>query len=1304
MTSDDQEFGPLEDSPLGRLNPTGNRFEQLTPEAWQDEFKLYLDTSEGRKTLENIELSRNGLRELFQEESTQPELFTSQVGSIIQLATLHRTAVRENEGPVILNLFEPSDLPEVAELREDALTTLTMGAIGLAFGPSDDFAVESLLNAAFGSDLAAATIRQSITGRASALTIPDVIDRITQAELDKLVVWGTLQELLQAFQRHGRDFSAYASWVSRARAYSDGITLLDPPKGCAGDIVVIHGKGFGPAQPPYTTVRFATARGCADAEIVGTRRLEEWSDSNITGPVTHEPGIGTTPSVDGWQDTMITVRVPPDVGIGCVGFLRTDGPPPEPPFQSYAELVGAAGMYQSILGDVFGDMGVMQGQQVVDIVGRVGAMPGLPCPPCLPENAEQQIPNKFVGGPPVIRAFAVNGARSVQLHPGEAITLAWEVEGAVTVTLTPRTPSNSPWPDRPHHLPPVDAPILATGAVGPFAVPWEGIDDWDGEYVLSATNECTTQPVTDAVRVEMREHPPLFGIADTHVHFVSHLAFGGYGIWGRPHASDPALTGNDALADALPWCDGPKGHGPDGVLPSLEGVGGHLVGGYDRFDGWPRHTTLAHQQAYIDWIKRAVDGGLRLVVCLAVNNEMLGTRMTELYGSNLSIDDSSAITRQLDAMEAMVKFVDDQAGGSGQGWMAIAKTPTDARRIVAAGKLALVPGVEVDSLGGWPTPAALEADAQAQGKTPQDLIAALVQGLSDRGVRHVFPVHAANNAFGGTALFVRNYDAVNYFLTGRSFEVETADQSLGISYRIDEDNFMGGDVAEVLAYHGLAAAKDIAGEALLGLTLGGFFGGTPVAAAGAATGAVSGAAKYPCPPQATNWADTKGGHINAQGLTPYGELLIAELMRRGMIIDIDHMGHKTTERVLQLCEGQGYPVASGHTGFRELKYGWRPSLTDPSAQYSKDANAKDFGTQNVKRLSSEVDKTEDHLRRLHKLGGMVSPITYQRDIRDCGCGSGSTVVNDNAGSSKSFAQAYLYAIFHMHHRRVGLGTDINGAGELPGPRFGPQGAAAIRDEDDWEVRNRQSLPLRVDQVFAQQKGVRYLTPMVDYRHHRFMDYAGSPRMAPFDAEQRDFWEAIVIWRSGTTPELAEQPPTVQRTIATQNFIINLATGLRAQSRAEIPISILFPATKPWPLYNVNADEQLAAYLASHSGGLQADDSDRTRALVPKLMKVWEHWQAMGAGLLGQGAAEWTQPPVGLEGSGLYDSNGNLTRSMAGLRDFDINMDGMAHYGMLPDLMQDLLNVGMQMHDLATLYRSAEDYIRVWERCEAKRLT
>jgi hypothetical protein len=62
----------------------------------------------------------------------------------------------------------------------------------------------------------------------------------------------------------------------------------------------------------------------------------------------------------------------------------------------------------------------------------------------------------------------------------------------------------------------------------------------------------------------------------------------------------------------------------------------------------------------------------------------------------------------------------------------------------------------------------------------------------------------------------------------------------------------------------------------------------------------------------------------------------------------------------------------------------------------------------------------------------------------------------------------------------------------------------------------------------------------------------------------------------------------------------------------------------------------------------------------------------------------------------------MERNTAGpRRDFDINLDGLAHYGLLPDFLQDMRNQGLAVEDFATLFRSANDYVEVWAKCEAR---
>jgi hypothetical protein len=49
--------------------------------------------------------------------------------------------------------------------------------------------------------------------------------------------------------------------------------------------------------------------------------------------------------------------------------------------------------------------------------------------------------------------------------------------------------------------------------------------------------------------------------------------------------------------------------------------------------------------------------------------------------------------------------------------------------------------------------------------------------------------------------------------------------------------------------------------------------------------------------------------------------------------------------------------------------------------------------------------------------------------------------------------------------------------------------------------------------------------------------------------------------------------------------------------------------------------------------------------------------------------------------------------------FDVNYDGVAHYGLLPDFLEDLHDVGVTDRELATLFEGVEDYVEMWERAD-----
>jgi hypothetical protein len=70
---------------------------------------------------------------------------------------------------------------------------------------------------------------------------------------------------------------------------------------------------------------------------------------------------------------------------------------------------------------------------------------------------------------------------------------------------------------------------------------------------------------------------------------------------------------------------------------------------------------------------------------------------------------------------------------------------------------------------------------------------------------------------------------------------------------------------------------------------------------------------------------------------------------------------------------------------------------------------------------------------------------------------------------------------------------------------------------------------------------------------------------------------------------------------------------------------------------------------------------------------------------------WTSTP---RGDALHplqvSSGGRVTRT------FDINYDGLSHYGMLPDFMQELSIMGATAEEMGAMFRSAEGTIKMWE--------
>ena len=67
----------------------------------------------------------------------------------------------------------------------------------------------------------------------------------------------------------------------------------------------------------------------------------------------------------------------------------------------------------------------------------------------------------------------------------------------------------------------------------------------------------------------------------------------------------------------------------------------------------------------------------------------------------------------------------------------------------------------------------------------------------------------------------------------------------------------------------------------------------------------------------------------------------------------------------------------------------------------------------------------------------------------------------------------------------------------------------------------------------------------------------------------------------------------------------------------------------------------------------------------------------------------------------YAGDVEFTQPRLGDRVVDFNTEGMIHIGMLPEYIEDIRRDGISDEDLEPLFRSAEAYLRMWERAEAR---
>ncbi len=472
----------------------------------------------------------------------------------------------------------------------------------------------------------------------------------------------------------------------------------------------------------------------------------------------------------------------------------------------------------------------------------------------------------------------------------------------------------------------------------------------------------------------------LFGFVDAHEHILSNFAFGGGGIFhgapfhplGIEHAlSDCALYhGVDGRKDLFGYGFDHQDAGANELLTTFvlgqTPTKNHATAGWPDFTDWPSaHDSSTHQVQYYRWLQRAYLAGLRLVVQHATTTQIICDLISGggIQPTRYDCNDMVAVDRIIQESYNMQDYIDAQEGGPGRGWFRIVQSPAEARRVIRSGKLAVILGIETSNL----FDCFLVPSEAHPACTEQDVVAALDRYYA-MGVRVLFPVHKYDNAFSagdGQKLFI---ELGNFIQTGH-FSNYTPDCDASVPSVFDRGPASFPGLNRPRDHYFAPPPNDMSG-----------FASNPFGTLLPFIGAL-------LQPPGTQEVCQKAG------LTPLGESLMAQMMRRGMIIEVDHLPRRSYKRAFEILEENDYPAAGTH-GL-------------------------------------------DNHGELYRLGG-ISAIGFGR----CRAENASATMDDGF-------QAHIRLIEdHGGFPAEGFGFDLNGFAGAPGPRFGPKSVCGSVPQSD----------------------------------------------------------------------------------------------------------------------------------------------------------------------------------------------------------------------------------------------------------------
>jgi microsomal dipeptidase-like Zn-dependent dipeptidase len=809
----------------------------------------------------------------------------------------------------------------------------------------------------------------------------------------------------------------------------------------------------------------------------------------------------------------------------------------------------------------------------------------------------------------------------------------------------------------------------------------------------------------------------LRGFADLHVHPATHFAFGRNGadeglFWGKPGMKfeDGQRTVDGDLKPCAGTGDpnvvGSISHGTGAdfdmvrhathqqMVQGLDSSSGfsHSRNGAPGYGSWPSARSLLHEQMHVTMLHRAWEGGLRLIVAAAVDSQLL----TRVWNNGFNIGNNgiprSDPSFDFESAKRQLTFI-KQFVAANSTWMEVVKTSDEARRAIQAGKLAVVLGVEMDSL------------------TP-DQILDLVR---THDVRSAIPVHLTDNpAFGGSAVYGDLFNTSTQYLTGHFYRV-AADPLLSARLSPDTSTLVDPGGLEGFLNAKIPQSLQRADYCRLG---------------------------YECCPDmpVAGCLPRNFGHKNATGLGTPGQAAVERLMKAGVIVDIVHMGEKSTEEALALAERFNYPVMNSHSGMRDehkcaeneramrfdharrmarlggmfglgTEGNTQPTTMlnesgTPIVRFTGDMKQRTWNLRIAKKdvidqVKYEVHTGGDDLRDARTAFGFLDVANAPRDQfvlnQDSGWGNDSTntIIHDVDIRPQDLKAVGVHTTFgggmggdNWNMNRVVVSVRINGKWTVVANASGNPVVRFTGDRHDWSTNvnvgasgslntcTPEASTLSPDAPVAR-LAVTIKTGGDDIRGGNDNAYG---TLTLNDGRKIEFGlNKGVQWPNGAITTVTTTVPEGTRVRDLKTFSIRETFG-GGIGGDNWNVDVLIVQAQGDPVPNWVAEYQSAMALMGNRGVAIGTDMNGLAPQFPYTLKR-------------------TRYPVDVARKQGVPNARDLGQDRLGSRTFEFSQDGVAHIGLLPDFMGALSEAPNGERVVGGLYRSAGDFVEMWRKIE-----